>query len=799
MTRFAVDLRLARRALRRGRAITAFAVVAFALGIGITTAVFSLFYGVLLKPLPFPEPDRLVVVYDTQPACTTCPASFEKHIDWKTRNTVFEALGGSQSTTAVITGVGEPERVTMAPATASLMDVFQTPPGLGRWFTEAEDASGGPKVVVLSDGYWRRTFNADPAVLGRTISINAEPYEVIGVLPASFSHRRADLFVPVQRRFDAGNRGNHFLAQYGRLKPGVTLEQAQREMRALGGVLAQEFGHNHGIDVQSYTQVVIGTLVQPLQLLMGAVTFVLLIACANVANLLLASGLARRRELAVRTALGATRWDLVRQLTVESTALAIVGGALGVLLAQWSIVTFVDMADAILPRTATIALDGTVLLFAAGLSLLTGVFCGLWPVVRLNARTLGRDVHEGTMRAGGSAGSRRFGNGLVVVEIALAFALLVGAGLLVKNLVGLQSRETGFKVEGIVAFDLSPTGDRYKDNAFQAFYRELLPRLKTLPDVNGVGATSHLPMYQFGWNGEVALEGGNPWLPRDAPLIERAWIDDAYLAVMGIQIIRGRSFTARDTAAGPRVTIISERTAEKFWPGENALGRRFSRGAKFGGDDNVFEVVGVARDVLTYGLQRVSPYIMYIPVEQEPFGAMTIVLRTATDDPTAVIPAARQIVRSMDPLLPVARVQTMEQVVAQSVSQPRLISALTSLFGLLAGSLAAVGVYGVMAYNVRRERREFGIRLALGADPRRVRRLVVGRGLLLGGLGVAIGAGGALLLTRTVQALLNDVQATDPTVFVVAGVVLLATTILAGYLPALQASRTDPMIVLRSE
>ena len=799
MTRLALDLRLAFRSLVRGRAITAFAVMAFALGIGITTAVFSLFYGVLLKPLPFPNPHELVMVFDTQPACTTCPASFEKHVDWKTRSTVLQALGGSQSATAVITGAGEPERVPMAPATASLMEVFRVPPAIGRWFTDAEDAPGGPKVVVLTDGFWRRAFNADPSALGRKMTINGEPYEVIGVLPPAFSHRRAEIFIPLQRQFNAANRGNHFLAQYGRLKPGVTLEQAQREMRALGGVLAQEFGHNHGIDVQSYSQLVVGSLVQPLQLLMGAVTFVLLIACANVANLLLASGLARRRELAVRAAIGATRWDLARQLTVESIVLAVVGGALGVLLAQWAITTFVDLADTVLPRTATVQLDRTVLLFAAGVSLLTGLFCGLWPVIRLNARTLGRDVHEGTLRAGGTAGSRRFGNGLVVVEIALAFTLVVGAGLLVKNLLRLQSRETGFRVEGLVAFDLSPTGERYRDNAFQAFYRELLPRLKTLPGVTAVGATSHLPMYQFGWNGEVTLEGGNPWQPRDAPLIERAWIDDGYFSTMGIQIVRGRPFSARDTAAATRVTIISERTAEKFWPGQNPIGRRFSRGGQFGGDTNIVEVVGVARDVRTYGLQQTSPYIMYVPVEQEPFGAMTIVLRTANDDPLSVIPAAREIVRSLDPLLPVARVQTMGEVVAQSVSQPRLISALSSLFGVLAGLLAAVGVYGVMAYNVRRERREFGIRLALGADPGRVRRLVVRRGLVLGGIGVALGAGGAILLTRSVQALLSDVEASDPVVFASAAGALLVTTVLAGYLPALHASRTDPMVVLRSE
>jgi predicted permease len=799
MSRFFLDVRFALRSLRRGRTTTAFAVLAFALGIGITTAVFSLFHGVLLKPLPFPNPDELVMVFDTQPACTTCPASFEKHVDWKTRNTVLQALGGSSSGLAVITGAGEPVRVPMSPSTASLVDVFRVPPALGRWFTDEEDVPGGPKVVVLADGFWRRTFNADPGVLGRTLTINGQPSEVIGVMPPSFTHRRADLFVPVRRQFNPANRGSHFLAQYGRLKPGVTLEQAQREMRALGGVLARELGHNHGIDVQSYSRIVVGSVEQPLQLLMGAVTFVLLIACANVANLLLAAGLARRRELAVRAALGATRRDLARQLTVESVVLAVAGGALGLLLASWAVGTFVGMADAILPRTAAIAIDGAVLLFALGVSLATGLGCGLWPVVRLNAGTLGRDVHEGTMRTGGSAGSRRFGNGLVIVEIALAFTLLVGAGLLVKNLLGLQARQIGFSADGLVAFDLSPTGDRYQDGAVQAFYRDLLPRLRALPGVSAVGATSHLPMYQFGWNGEVTLEGGNPWEPRDAPLIERAWVDEGYFAAMGIQMLRGRPFDERDRTGTTRVTIISERTAEKFWPGESPLGRRFSRGGQFGGDNTVLEVVGVARDVRTYGLQAASPYLMYLPAEQEPFGAMTIVIRTAANDPSSVMPAVRQIVQSMDPLLPVARVQTMAQVVAQSVNQPRLIAALTTLFGGLAGLLAVVGVYGVMAYNVRRERREFGIRLALGADPRRVRRLVVRRGIVLGGIGVALGAGGALLLTRTIQAVLAEVQPTDPMVFALSGAGLMLAAVLAGYIPALQASRTPPIVALRSE
>jgi putative ABC transport system permease protein len=767
------------------------------LGIGITTAVFSLFYGVLLKPLPYPNPDELVILYDTQPACTTCPASFEKHNDWKTRSTVFAAMGGSFTSLVVVNGAGDPDRVPAAGATATLMDVFRVNPAIGRWFSAAEDQAGGPKVVVLSDGYWRRRLAGDPRVLGRTLTIDGQPHEVIGVMPPAFSHRRAELFIPVQRKFDPSNRGSHFLATYGRLKPGVTLEQAQKEMRALGATLAKEFGHNHGIDVQSYPQVVVSGVAQPLRVLMGAVTLLLLIACANVANLLLASGLARRRELAVRTALGATRWDLTRQLTIESVVLALAGGVLGILLAQWAIRTFVGLADAVIPRTAIVQMDATVLGFALLLSLLTGVICGLWPVLRLKTRTLGHEVREGDLRSGTGAGGRRFGNSLVVVEIALAFTLLVGAGLLVKNLLALEARDTGFVSDGLVTFDLAPSGPKYSGAApLRAFYRDLAPKLATIPGVTAVGFTSHLPMQDFGWNGEVRLEGGNPWPDNAAPLIERSWVNAEYFKTMKIDLVKGRAFDDRDREGGPLVSVLSQRTAEKFWPGQDPIGKRLFRGS---GATQPVEVIGVARDVRTYGLARVSPYIMYISIEQEPFGAMTVVMRSQGRDPQSVIPAARKIVASIDPLLPLARVQAMSDVVGKSVTQPRLISSLTALFGGLAGLLAVVGVYGVMSYNVRRARREFGIRLALGADPAGVRRLVVRRGLVLGTVGVALGAAGALLLTRTLQALLDDVKPTDPAVFVGTAIALVAVCVAAGFVPALQASRTDPMVVLRTD
>jgi putative ABC transport system permease protein len=779
--------------MSRGRATTLFAVLAFALGTGITTAVFSLFYGVLIKPLPYPNPDELVVVYDTQPACSTCPASFEKYTEWKQRNQVFQAMGGSFNPLVVVTGLGDPERVQAARATFTLLDVFQVRPEAGRWFTEAEDQLNGPNVVVLTDGYWRRRFNGDPGVIGRKMTIDDVPYEVIGIMPASFQHKRAELFMPVQRAYTPGNRGSHFLVTYARLKAGVTAVRAQKEMIALGATLASEFKHNHGIDVQPYYDAVVGTVAGPLRILMGAVSFVLLIACANVANLLLASGLSRRREFAVRTALGATRGDLARQLVLESVMLALVGGALGLVLANWTVQGFLALADTALPRASTVGVDWMVTVFAFGVSLVTGLICGLWPVFRVNSRSIASDVRQGDLRSGTQGG--RLGDSLVVIEIALAFSLLVGAGLFLKNLIQLESQDTGFSSEHLVAFDLAASGARYQDADRQkSFYRELLPRLAAVPRVSSVGFTSHLPMYQYGWNGEVTLESGNPWQPGDAPLVENRWIGGEYFKTMGIVLRRGRMFDDRDRAGSTKVAILSEAAARKFWPGEDPIGRRLSKG---GTGNPMYEVVGVVHDVMSFGLTRKTGYELYVPIEQEAFGNLTVVLRTDAPDPTSVIPAARRAVADVDKDLPLSRVQTMNDVVSKSVTQPRLVSSLTSLFGALAGALAAVGVYGVMAYAVRRQRREFGIRMALGADPRRVRALVVRRGLILGGLGIAIGAVAALVLTRTLQAVIGNVKPGDPMVFASAAIGLLFVTVLAGYLPARQASKTDPLVVLR--
>lgn len=799
MRRIGNDMRMGLRSLRKIRGATALVIVAFALGIGITTAVFSVFYGVLLKPLPYPDADRMVQVFDVQPSCKTCPAGFTKYNDWRTRNSVFEDIAGISNRFSVVTGLGDADRVSIQNATWSVPAVFKVQPALGRWFTSSEDVPGGDRVVLLGHQYWQDHFGGTATALGQGVTIDGAPHKIIGVMPRDYQPT-VQLFRPLQMAPDPATRGNHFMPIYARLKPGVTVAQAQKEMVALGGVLAKEFGHNHGIDVQSYPERVLGQIRPRIRVLMGAASLVLLIACANIANLLLAAGTSRRREFALRAAIGATRWDLARQMIVESVALAMVGGVIGLGIAKGAVQAFVVLGDQIVPRAATVSIDSVVILFAMGLSLLTGVLCALWPVLRLDPARLAASVREGDSRGGTDAASRRFVSGLVVAEIAMAFTLLVGSGLLVKDLLLVQSHDLGFETEQVIAFDLPLAGDRYKTNdAVRAFYSDLLPKLKALPRVEQVAATRNLPVYNVGWNREVQLEGGNPWKDGSAPLVEQAPITPAYFAALGMPVRAGRAFADSDRTGAALVTIVTKGTAEKFWPGQDPIGKRIALDNAITPNSQWVTVVGVVDDALTFGLSQKAPYQMYLPADQFPNAAMTIVLRVAGNDPSVVLPDVRGVVKSVNPSLPVAKVQTLASVVSKSVSQPRLISVLTAVFGTMAGLLAAVGVYGVMAYNVRRDRRQFGIQLALGADPARVRRAIVGRGFMLGSIGVVIGAVGALWLTKFLQSLLTDVKATDPWIFVGTAIAVLIVSVAACAWPALQAGRTDPMVALRAD
>ena len=706
---------------------TAVVALTWPLGIGVTTAVFSIFNGVLLTPPTFPDPQEVVAVYDTQPSCSTCPASFPKYRDWVERNRVFQTMGGATPASFVLTGSGDPMRLRAVRTTSSFFDVFRVPTTVGRWYKPEEDQPGGPKVAVLNHAFWMRRFQGSPGAIGQKLVLDGEPYEVLGVMPASFEYGRAEVFVPLQQKLDPAARGNHFLPVFARLKKGITLESARREMRSLGGTLAKEFGHNHGIDVQSYMEVMVGQMRTPLNVLLGAVLLLLLIGAANVANLMLEAGLARRRELAIRMSLGAGTRHIAGMLMAEGLWLAAAGGVLGVLLSRWVVSAFVALVGNQLPRASAIHLDVRVLAFSALVTIAVGLVCSLFPVMLLRKTELAASVRDGDVRGGSHSGDRTR-RALVVTEIALAFGLLVCSALLIKNLLLLRSRDSGVRTARIVAFQVALSGQRYsKDSEVITFYRTLYDRLRQIDGVKSAGLTSHLPTVDFGYNGEFRIEGETPWRPNEAPLVEYRWLYGDYLKTLGVPLIQGRLLNEQD-GNGTRTVLANRAMAEKFWPGKNPIGRRF------GQDDDRsrwYEVVGVIGSMRSYGLTRSYPFEFYRTIEQSPFNRMTVVIETRAEDPLSIIPLVRQVVSSLDPALPVTGVQTMEKAVAESLGRPRLMSALTSLFGGLAGLLAMVGVYSVMAYSVSRQRREFGIRLALGADPGAVRRLVLRRGLLL--------------------------------------------------------------------
>ncbi|HBY63919.1 MAG TPA: hypothetical protein DEH78_29185 [Solibacterales bacterium] len=783
------------RSLLRRPGFTAVVLLTLALGIGVTSAVFSIFNGVLLTPLEYPHPHQLVAVYDTQPACATCPASFPKYHDWVQRNQVFQAIGGSTQGSVVLTGSGDAVRLRTAQTTASYFDVFGVPPALGRWYSAQEDQPGGPKVVVLNHGFWMRQFQGSSAAVGQKLILDGEPYQVIGAMPANFTNSRIHLFVPLQRKLDPSTRGNHFLPVFARLKEGVSVETAQREMRSLGAALAKEFGHNHGIDVRSYADVVVGQMRTPLQVLLAAVLLLLLIGAVNVANLMLAAGLARRRELAIRLALGAGMPRLAGMLIAEGLWLAAAGGLFGVLLSRWVVTAFIALAGNELPRASSIQMDLRVLAFAALLSLAVGVLCSLFPILLLRRPQLAAGIREGDVRGGSHSGNRTR-RVLVVTEIALAFGLLVSSALLIKNLLLLRGRDAGLRTERIAAFQVALSGQRYsKDTEATAFYRSLHDRLRRIDGVESAGLTSHLPMVDFGWNGEYQIEGELPWPPNEAPLVENRWLHGDYFKTLGVPLLKGRLYDERD-GPGTRSAVINKAMADKFWPNQDPLGRRFGQGSD---RTRWFEVVGVVGNIRSLGLASSYPFEFYRNIDQSPFNRMTVVLQTRAENPLSLMPVARQIVASLDPALPITNVQTMEKAVSDSLGRPRLMSALTGLFGALAGLLAMVGVYSVMAYTVNREKREFGIRLALGADPGSLRTMVLSRGLVLAIIGIALGAGGAAMLTRLMASLLHDVKPADPSVFSLTALAVATVALLASYLPARSAARVNPVDILRSE
>jgi putative ABC transport system permease protein len=809
------DLRYAVRALRRTPGFTIAAVTALALGIGATTTIFTVVNGVLLRPLQYEAPDRLANIWNdlgegAQSLPAVSPLDFR---DYKQRSRSFEdfaaaAEGNVANLRGNLTGDGDPERADIVTVTANFFPLLGVRPMLGRQFLPEEEVVNGPHVVMLSHRLWQRRFAGDPALVGKTIQIDGVAHEVVGVLPRDFRLQLpaeafqvtdGDLWAPIQ--FDYGTplpRNLTFFTVFGRLAPGVTFDQAQAEMDLIAQQFRSEFKEHAASNLRIRAVPLHYDVVKharpALLILLGAVAMVLLIACANVANLLLVRGTTRQAEFALRTALGASRGAMVRQVLTESLLLALAGGTLGLGITVAALAVLRRLHPANLPRLADIELDATVLGFTAAICAATAVLFGLLPALRAAAT----DPQE-HLKAGGRGGSvrdrRRARNLLIVAEVALSVVLLVGAGLLIRSFLALQRVDPGYDASDVLTFELSMPFGKYPSGASRlAFFRDLRGRLEALPGVTSVGLVSQLPLTgsgplsPFAYNEETARNF-------ESVTADGRNVSPEYFEAMDAQLLAGRTFTYQDSAGSPPVIIIDETLAKLAWPGENAVGKQLQLAPT--GEENAFsEVVGVVEHMRQHDLTRDILHQIYFPIGQGT--VRTFVVETALD-PVSLIPAVRQTVESMDPDLPVSRLTPMSTYLSEGRAQARFSLVLMTLLGAVALLLTAVGVFGVISYSVSQRTREFGIRLALGEDPRQTKLSVVLSGMRLVLLSIGIGLLGSLVVTRLIAGLLYQVRPADAITFAGIGLLLAAVALLACYLPARRATRVDPALTLRSE
>jgi putative ABC transport system permease protein len=797
------DLRFGARTLRKQPGFTFIAVLTLALGIGANTAIFSVVNAVLLRPLAYRAPDRLTQVWEhnlpkNKPHSTVAPANF---LDWKAQNQSFEGMAAYDTFPSFnLTGVGEPERIQATRVSVGLFPLLGVSATAGRVFTDTEEQRGHHQVALVSNGLWQRRFGADPGLVGRTLSLNDQSFTVVGILPPDFNFlpTQYEIFIPmVLDGWEATARGTHPLHVVARLKEGVTLDQAQAEMDQISRRLEQEYPKSNtgvGVTLVPLHEQLVGESRRALLVLLGAVAFVLMIACANVANLLLTRAVARRKEMAVRLALGAGRARLIRQLLTESALLAGAGGICGLLLSLWGVQvlkTFL-LQNAMLPRGEAISIDGRVLVFTLGISLMTGLIFGLAPGLAAAKTDVNDALKEGGRRAGGGVQDRRFRQALVIGEVAMALVLLVGAALMVQSFLRLRQVDPGFRPENVLAADLSLPASRYKDvRQVLNFQRQLLERIAALPGVSSVGAAAYLPFSGTNNSWTIAIEGH----PGDWP--EPGWrpVTANYFRTMGTSLVEGRDFTASDDdQTAPGVAIINEAAARAYWPGEEPLGSRFKL------EGRTYSVVGVVKDVKHVRLDGETKPEVYFPYSQLPitWRGMTVIARTEIA-PEQLATALRSVVEELDKDQPVYNVRTLESLLAKSVARPQFHLLLLSSFAALALLLASLGLYGVMSYSVSQRTHEIGIRMAFGAQPRDALNLVIGAGLTLTLIGIAIGLLAAFALTRVMESLLFGLSATDPLTFAAVALLLIVVAFLACYLPARRATKVDPMIALRHE
>jgi putative ABC transport system permease protein len=808
------DIRYAMRVLAKARGFTAVAVLTLALGIGANTAMFSVIHAVLLRPLPYPESDRLVFLTEWMEQVPDMSFSLPNLKDVRDRNRVFESLFGYNSANFILTSQGaDAERLNGHQVTSGLFATLRKEPILGRGFGPEEDKPGAEGVVLLAEGFWERRFGRDPKIVGQTLTLSGESFTVIGVMPRTLhgSWRTIDVFTPLLRLEDRiggeDNRGNHLAINViGRLKPGVTVGAARTDVVGIAKQLAEahpKTNARQSMTVEPLLATFVADLRPALMLLLGAVVFVLLITCANVANLLLARSAERHREIAVRMALGGERWRLLRQLLTESVLLSLGAGVLGVLLAFWGVRGLVASLPANVPRADEIGLNAQVLTFTLLVSLLTGLLFGIAPAWK----TLRTDMHD-TLKEGGRGmvglGGHRLRNGLVVAEVSLSLILLVGAGLLLRSFFGVIQADAGFRPEGVLTASIPlpqsravagrQSGGMPPDHPKRAATMErVLEHVRALPGVESAAAT--VPLLG-GWLSGFVLEGKPEGPPGPFALVDIARVSPDYFRAMGIRVLQGRVFDERDRTDAPLVCMVDERFVQAHWPGENPVGKRI----KFG-DPSIkdwMEVVGVVAHVKNYGVDEESRVEVYLPFLQNSAGAFTLVMRSA-GDAAALTSALRSAVRAVDPELPVYSARTLDELVSDRTAQRRLAVLLISVFAALALLLAAVGIYGVMSYAVIQRTQEIGIRMALGAEREHIVRMVLRSGTVMALCGVGIGLVTALGLARLITTLLFQTSPADLPTFSVVPLVLLGVALLACYLPARRATKVDPSIALRYE
>jgi putative ABC transport system permease protein len=803
------DARFGLRTLARTPGFTVAAVLALALGIGATTAIYSVVDAVLLRPLPYRAPDRLAVLLH-RGRNPVAPGNF---LDWRRDARNFEAMGAAEFWQANLTGIDPPERVTGLRVTADLLPMLGVTPQIGRLFTPDEDGPGREHVVVLGHRLWQRRFGGDPAVLGRTVTLDGEAHTVVGVMPRGFEFppfwaRGAELWAPLPLADRAGNRTGQSLRAFGRLAPGASLAQARAEVAAITARLEQAYpGTNRDVRVRALDEIVVGDVRSALLVLLGAVGLVLLIACANVAHMLLARAAVRHREVALRVALGASRGRMIRQLLTESVVLASIGGAAGVVLAAGAVRAVVAFGPVDIPRLETVTVDLRVLVVAVLLSMLTGIAFGLVPAVQASRLDLTASLREGERGSTTGAGRNRLRRLLMASELALALVLLVGAGLMIRTFVALRGLDPGFRPDHVLSAVVSVTGSAAAEPGRRvAFYRDVLDRVRARPGVASAGAINHLPLAGDIWGFPFSVEGRPRSAPGEAPSAAYRVVVPGYFATMRLPLVRGRDFTERDDGGAPGVVIVDEWMARQYWPGEDAIGRRLTLD-DLDKDPKWLTVVGVARDSARSDWSAPPENEMYLPFLQtrsylesprSQFTYLTLVVRTSAE-PAALAPALRAAVWSADGHATVSEVQTMDDVVAGATASPRFYLLLLVTFATVALTLAAVGVYGVMSYSVARRRSEIGIRMALGARPADVIRLVLHESAAVAAVGTLAGLAAALALTHVMTSLLYGVGAADPLTFVSVSAVLALVALAATYVPARRAVRVDPLATLRSE